>query len=304
MITKVALTTGVVLALLLSFSLFTVAETELAILFRLGEIQRSDYQSGLHFKVPFINNVRKFDRRVLTLDAEPQRYLTVEKKDVIVDSFVKWRISDVQSYYKSTGGDERRTGLLVYQRINDALRSEFGRLTVKEVVSGERGAIMGRVTASASEQGRELGIAIVDVRIKRIDLPAEVSSAVYNRMRAERERVARELRSQGSEAGERIRADADRERTQILAEAYRDAEKLRGEGDAKATAIYADAYGKDKDFYAFYGSLKAYTKSIRSKDDILILEPDSEFFKFLKNPGFGFGSARGNAAYQASDRLE
>jgi modulator of FtsH protease HflC len=286
-----------IVAITLYSSAFTVGETETAILFRLGEIKRADFEPGLHFKIPVINNVKKFDDRILTLDFEPQRFLTKEKKDVIVDLFLKWRIKDVASYYRATGGDERRAGLLVYQWINDFLRGEFGRLTVKEVVSGERGAIMKRVTAAAQQHSGELGLKVVDVRIKRIDLPTEVSAAVYNRMRAERERTARDLRSRGAEAGERIRADADREQTQILAEAYRVAQKTRGEGDAKATAIYASAYGKDPEFYAFWGSLDAYSQGLKGKDDLLVLEPDSQFFKYFNAPGIeGAEQSNGSVA--------
>ncbi|MGH8644002.1 MAG: protease modulator HflC [Gammaproteobacteria bacterium] len=282
-------------------SLFTVGETETAILFRLGEIKRADFKPGLHFKIPVINNVKKFDDRILSLDFEPQRFLTKEKKDVIVDLFLKWRIMDVASYYRATGGDERRAGLLVYQSINSYLRGEFGRHTVKEVVSGERGAIMSRVTEAAKQQSGELGLNVVDVRIKRIDLPTEVSSAVYNRMRAERERFARDLRSRGAEAGERIRADADRERTQILAGAYRDAQKIRGEGDAKATETYAMAYGKDPEFYAFWGSLGAYREGLQGKEDLLVLEPDSEFFKYFNAPEIRDG-AQPNASVAAGEK--
>ena len=283
-LTKIFVPVLVVVLIIGSMCVFTVKETESAIVFKLGEIKRSDYQPGLHFKFPFINNVKKFDKRVLTLDAEPQRYLTKEKKDVIVDSFVKWRITDVEKYYKSTTGDERRAGLLVYQKVNDNLRGEFGRLTVKEVVSGQRGAIMQRVTKRVDELSKELGLDIVDVRIKRIDLPSEVSASVYRRMRAERERFARDLRSKGAEAGERIRASADRERTEIQADAYRDAEKARGQGDATATKTYAEAYMNDKEFYAFYGSLNAYTESMNSRRDLLVLEPDSEFFRYFNDP--------------------
>jgi len=267
------------------FSLFTVHQIELAILLKLGEIQRSDYKPGLHVKVPVINNVKKFDSRILTLDAEPERFLTSEKKDVIVDSFVMWRITNVDNYYKATGGDERRAGILIYQRINDNLRGEFGKRTVKEVVSDERASMMAIVTKRANEAAEELGVSIKDVRLKRIDLPSEVSNAVYLRMRAERERVARDFRSRGAEAAERIRASADRERTVIIAEAFRDAETLRGEGDAESADIYARAYGQDEEFYSFYRSLNAYTTSFDSKDDILLLKPQGEFFKYLEGPG-------------------
>ncbi len=269
-----------------SFSFFTVKQWELAMMFRLGEIVRTDIKPGLHVMVPFINNVRTFDGRILTLEAEAERYFTVEKKNVIVDSFVKWRITNVADYYRATGGNQRRAGQLLYEKINDALRNEFGRRTIQEVVSGERAQIMIKLNEIANEQAKDLGISIVDVRIKRIDLPTEVSSSVYQRMEAERARVARDFRSRGAEAAERIRADADRQRTVILAEAYRDAEQIRGEGDAKAAEIYARAYGKNAEFYSFYRSLGAYRETFNSKADLLILEPDGQFFKYFNNsPG-------------------
>lgn len=285
----------VLLVLVLGWlSIFTVDEREYAIVFRLGVIEKTDLMPGLHFKLPFINQVRKFERRLLNLDAQPARFLTSEKKDVIVDSFVKWRIADVGAYYRATGGDERRAGMLLQQRINDALRGEFGKRTVKEVVSEVRGNVMNIVSASASSQGKELGVEVVDVRIKRIDLPTEVSSAVYDRMRTERERVARELRSQGAEAAERIRASADRERTILLADAYRESEQIRGEGDGKSAEIYGLAYGKDPDFYAFYRSLGAYRNSFKSSNDVLLLKPDSEFFSYFGDPGSGTNSHKGH----------
>lgn len=277
----------VVLVGLLYLCTFRVYEYEHAILFQLGKIQHSDYEPGLHFKIPFLQNVRTFDRRLQTLDAEPQRFLTGEKKDVIVDSFARWRIEDVVQFYKATDGDPRRGGLLLYQKINDSLRSEFGKRTVKEVVSGERGKIMVIVTDTANERGRDLGMEIVDVRLKRIDLPKEVSSNVYERMRSERARVAREFRARGEKEAIRITADADRQRTIISAEAYRDSEELRGAGDAKAAEIYADAYNRDPEFYDFYRSLNAYKSSFKNKSDVLLLEPDSDFFKYFGNPGGG-----------------
>jgi len=270
--------------LLGSYSVFTVQEWQKAILFRLGEIVRTDFKPGLHFKMPFINNVRLFDGRILTLDARPERFLTKEKKNVLVDSFVKWRIQDVGRFYTSTGGDEARANSRLSQIIKDSLKSEFGQRTIKEVVSGERRDVMDILTAHANDEAQKFGIDVVDMRIKRIDLPAEVSSSVYRRMEAERARVAKELRSQGAEAAERIRADADRQRTIILAEAYREAEKARGQGDAKATGIYADAFKQDPEFYALYRSLRAYRDSFSNKSDILVLEPDSEFFKYFKAP--------------------
>ena len=269
--------------LLLYFSVFIVKEWEKAILFRLGEVVRADYEPGLHFKIPFITNVRKFDSRVLSLDVEPERFLTLEKKNMIVDSYIKWRIDNVTRFYTAVQGDERQAQLRLTQIIKDGMRGEFGNRTVNEVVSGERVQIMNLLKANADEQARTIGIRIVDVRIKRIDLPAEVSESVYRRMRAERERVAKDFRSRGMEAAERIKADADRQRQVLLAEAYRDAETLRGEGDAIATNIYAQAYGADVEFYSLHRSLGAYRSTFQSKDDLLVLEPDSEFFDFFGN---------------------
>jgi len=267
-----------------SMSLFRVYEQERAILFQLGKIQRFDFVPGLYFKIPFVQNVEKFDIRLQTIDAEPQRFLTGEKKDVIVDSFARYRISDIVQYYVSTGGDARRAGILLYQKINDALRSEFGKRTVKEVVSGERGAIMRIVTEVANERGVELGMEVVDVRLKRIDLPAEVSQNVYERMRSERARVAREFRARGEKEAITIKADADRSRTVVAANAYREAETMRGEGDAKATKIYAKAYNRNVEFYDFYRSLSAYRTSFQNGGDVFLLDPDSEFFKYFSNP--------------------
>jgi len=263
---------------------FRVFEQERAVLFQLGEIKRADFTPGLHFLIPVYQNVRKFDGRLQTLDSEPQRFLTGEKKDVIVDSFVRWRIKDVVKFYLSTGGDPRRAGLLVYQKINDALRVEFGKRKVQEVVAGQRGAILDIVNAKAAERGQELGIEVVDVRVKRIDLPAEVSNAVYERMRAERARVARELRARGEKEAIRIRADTDRQATVIAAEAYRDGESLRGEGDAKASQISAAAYSRDPGFYEFYRSLGVYRDSFKDKTDVLVLAPDSALFKYFRDP--------------------
>ena len=243
---------------------------------------RTDYKPGLHFKLPVVNNVKKFDARIQTLDAEPERYLTAEKKNVIVDSFVKWRIDDVAAYYTSMGGDRLRANLRLSQIIKDGLRSEFGKRTIRDVVSGEREEIMKILSVNTARQARQFGIQVVDVRIKRIDLPQEISVSVYRRMEAERARVAKDLRSKGAEAAERIRADADRQRTIIIADAFREAEQLRGEGDAKAADIYARAYTKDAEFYSFYRSLSAYRATFNSESDILVLEPDSEFFKYFK----------------------
>lgn len=273
-----------ILALLAWASLFRVFEQERVIVFQLGEIKRADDAPGLHFLIPVLQNVMKFDGRLQTLDAEASRFLTGEKKDVIVDSFVRWKIRDVVKFYLATGGDQRRAGILVYQKINDALRVEFGKRKVQEVVAGERGEIMAIVKEKADARGEELGLEIVDVRIKRIDLPTEVSSAVYERMRAERARVARELRARGEKEATRIRADSDRQATVIAAEAYRDAETLRGEGDGRASHIYAQAYNRDVEFYEFYRSLLAYRSSFHGKDDVLLLKPDSDFFKYFIDP--------------------
>jgi len=277
---------GIVLVVVLvigSFSVFTVDEREKAIMFRLGEIVRTDFEPGLHFKMPLVNNVRKFDARILTMDAPPERYLTSEKKNVIVDSFVKWRIQDVAKYYTTMGGDETRANMRLAQIIKDGMRGEFGKRTIQEAVSAERSQIMEVLLAQAKRQAAPFGIEIVDVRIKRIDLPPEVSTSVYRRMEAERARVAAEFRSRGAEAAERIRADADRQREIILAEAYRDAQTIKGEGDAKAAAIYAGAFGKDPEFYSLYKSLSAYRRVFDSKDDILVLEPESDFFRYFKS---------------------
>lgn len=263
---------------------FRVFEQERAVLFQLGEIKRADYEPGLHFLIPVYQNVRKFDGRLQTLDSEPQRFLTGEKKDVIVDSFVRWRVKDPVKFYLSAGGDPRRAGMLVYQKINDALRVEFGKRKVQEVVAGQRGAILGIVNAKAAERGEELGIEVVDVRVKRIDLPAEVSNAVYERMRAERARVARELRARGEKEAIRIRAETDRRATVIAAEAYRDGETERGDGDAKASQVYARAYSRDASFYEFYRSLAVYRDSFKNKDDVLLLAPDSALFKYFRDP--------------------
>jgi len=272
-----------VLALVIWASVFTVDERQKAILFKFGEILAADYEPGLHFKMPVINNVKKFDKRILTIDQQPERFLTAEKKDLIVDSFVKWRIADVVQYYKTTQGDENRAGQLLYQNINNGLRDEFGKRTVQEVIAGDRTEIMKIMTAEATDKAKTLGIEVIDVRIKKIDLPARVSDSVYRRMRAERERVARDFRSKGAEAAERIRADADRQRSVILAEAYRDSEVVRGEGDAKATDIYAEAFSKDEDFFRFNRSINAYKSNFSTADDIILLEPDSEFFRYFND---------------------
>ena len=271
------------LAVVTYFSVFRVQEYEQAIVFQFKEIQRSDYEPGLHFMIPIVNRAQKFETRLLNLDQEPQRFLTVEKKDVIVDYYAKWIISDVERFYIATrGGDVQYATGLLGQRINRALRDEFGKRTVQEVVAGERGEILDVVQTTTEQLRDELGITVADVRTKRIDLPEEVSNSVYARMRAERTRVAKDFRARGGEAAERIRANADREREIILANAYKDAETVRGEGDARATDIYARSFGKNEEFYALYRSLNAYRTSF-SSNDILVLEPDSDFFKYFND---------------------
>ena len=275
----------VVLALVVlitgAFSMYQVAEWERAILFRLGEIVKAEIQPGLHFKFPFINNVRKFDGRILTLDVEPERFLTVEKKNVIVDSFVMWRIDDAKRFYTAVLGDERNARQRMEQIIKDGMRGQFSRRTVNQVVSEERDTITKDLTIAASEQAHQIGIEIVDVRVKRVDLPSEVSDSVYRRMQAERSRVAKEFRSQGAELAEKIRADADRKRQVIIAEAYREAEQTRGQGDARAAAIYAQAFNQDKDFFSFFRSLRAYQESFDGSNDLMLLAPEGEFFQYF-----------------------
>jgi membrane protease subunit HflC len=278
---------AVVLALIVlaSMSLFTVDQRERAIVFRLGEITEVIEQPGLHVKWPLIQNVRFFDRRILTLDTpDAERFITSEKKNVLVDSFLMWRINDVRQYYISVRGDEILAQTRLQQRVNAALREEFGKRTVHDVVSGERDTIMKVVRDKVDEDAKEIGVAIVDVRLKRVELPQDVSESVYRRMAAERQAVAAELRSQGFSEAERIRAEADREREVIVAEAYRDAQRTKGEGDARATAVYARAFGENPEFYAFYRSLEAYRSSFRSRSDVLVLEPSSDFFRYLRSP--------------------
>ncbi len=275
---------SLIAVIIISQSIFVVSEIERAVKLRFGEIVQFDLEPGLHFKWPIVNSVRYFDSRILTLDAQPQRYLTSEKKALMVDSFIKWRIKDVAKYFTTTGGDEERAKRLLSQRVDTGLRNEFGTRTVKEVVSGERDQLMNSLTSMLDGIAQEeLGVEVIDLRVKRIDLPLEVSESVYNRMRTERERLARELRAQGNEVAEKIRATADKDKTIILADAYREAEETRGNGDAKATATYAEAYSKDPEFYDFTRSLKAYQATFQSKGDILLIDPDSDFFKYLDN---------------------
>jgi len=272
----------------LGTSIFTVDQRQYSIVFQLGEVREVIAEPGLYFKWPLIQNVRYFDKRILTLDsAEPERFITSEKKNVLVDSFVKWRIIDPQLYYVSVAGDEARAKTRLSQTVNAGLREEFGKRTVHDVVSGERDKIMEQMRQKADLDARKIGVQIVDVRVKRVDLPSEVSESVYRRMEAERKRVANELRSEGSAEAEKIRADADRQREVIVAEAYRDAQKVKGDGDAKAAAIYAQAFNQNPEFYAFYRSLEAYRNSFKSKSDVIVVEPSSDFFKYMKSIGHG-----------------
>jgi len=261
-------------------SVFSVSQTEKAIKFRLGEIVKNDYAPGLHFKLPFINNIKKFDARIQTMDAKPERFLTAEKKNVIVDSFVKLRIANVSTFYTTVAGDIDQANLRLDQIIKDAFRSEFSKRNIKQLISTDRSAIREILTNNSKAAAADLGMEIVDVQVMRIDLPPEVSSSVFRRMEAERERVAREFRSQGAEAAERIRADADRQRVVTLANAFRDAEKLRGEGDATSAEIYAKAYGADTEFFTFYRSLNAYKKTF-SSSSMMVIDPASDFFQYF-----------------------
>ena len=269
-----------------AMSVFTVDQRQYALVFQLGEVKRVITEPGLHFKLPLVQNIRFFDNRILTLEsADPERFITSEKKNVLVDSFIKWRIVDPKLYDMSVGGDEMRARTRLSQTVNAGLREEFGKRLVHDVISGERDKIMDRMREKADIDARRIGVKIVDVRLKRVELPDEVSGAVYSRMEAERKRVANELRSEGAAEAEKIRADADRQREIIVAEAYRDAQKVKGEGDAKAAALYAEAFSKSPEFYAFYRSLEAYRNSFASKSDVLVVEPNSDFFKYLKNQG-------------------
>ena len=283
---------GVVLAgvllfiILISASAFTVDQREYALVKRLGEVVAIEKTPGLYFKMPFVDNVVYFDNRILTLNwEEPDRFITSEKKNVLVDSFVKWRIIDPQKYYVSVKGDEVQAERRLSQTVNDGLRAEFGKRTIHDVVSGERGQIMEILRQRADRDSRQIGIQVLDVRIKRVDLPENVSNSVYDRMEAERKGVANQLRSEGSAAAEKIRADADRQREVIVAEAFKEAQRIKGEGDAKAAGIYSATYGKSPEFYAFYRSLEAYRNSFKSKSDVMVLEPSSDFLKYMRNSG-------------------
>lgn len=270
---------------IVSNSLYVVNERERAVLLKFGEVVSTDIQPGLHFKIPVVNDVRRFESRLITLDSSPQRYLTAEKKALIVDSFVKWQVADAGKYYTATGGDEFSANSLLASRVDNGLRNKFGERTVFEVVSGERDALMAEITKELDDIAlNELGIHVLDVRVKGIDLPPEVSNAVYSRMSTEREREARDHRSRGRELAEGIEADADRQNTVIEANAYREAERIRGEGDAIAAEIYANAFNQDPEFYSFHRSIQAYKSSFAGKDDLLVIDPESDFFRYLKNP--------------------
>jgi membrane protease subunit HflC len=288
--TSVAATLIVLVVLLIigSMSLFVVDQRQKAIVFRLGEVVSIKSEPGLYWKLPVVEDVRYFDVRIHTVDAdEPERFLTSEKKNVLVDSFVKWRISDVKQYYVSVGGDERRARDRLTKTVNDSLRAEFGKRTVHQVISGERDEIIELMREKVDEDATKIGVKVLDVRLKRVDLTKEISDAVYRRMEAERKRVANELRSTGFADAEKIRADADRDREIIVAKAYGDAQKVKGDGDAQAAALYANSFKRDPEFYAYYRSLEAYRESFRSKSDLLILEPGSDFFKYMKTPRAG-----------------
>lgn len=275
----------VAIFILVSMSVFVVDQRQTAIVFQLGEVVSVKSEPGLHFKVPLMQNVRYFDSRILTLDSvEPERFITAEKKNVLVDSFVKWRIVDVKQYYVSVGGDEARAKTRLMQTVNSSMREEFGKRTIHEVVSGERDKIMEVLRTKTDSDARKIGVEVLDVRLKRVDFPLEISESVYRRMDAERKRVANELRASGAAEGEKIKADADKQRDVIVAEAYRDAQKTKGEGDARAAAIYAEAFKRNPEFYSFYRSLDAYRQTFRNKSDVMVLDPSSDFFKYLKKP--------------------
>jgi len=282
---------GLLVTLLLiigSNSIYVIRETERGVLLKFGEVVNPNLMPGLHVKVPFVNNVRVFDGRILTVDSNPERFFTQEKKALIVDSYAKFRVKDTAKFYTATNGEEARAAGLLAQRINDGLRNEVAARTVQEVVSGERDELMEAITERLSQvANQELGVEVIDVRVKKIDLPPDVSNSVYRRMNAEREKEARELRSQGQELAEGIRAAADREVTVLEANAFRDAEIIRGDGDALATQVYSEAYNRDPEFYSFVRSLRAYQETFSGGGDIMLVEPDSQFFQYLRNPNAG-----------------
>lgn len=282
------LVAAVVGLLALSMSVYTVDQRKAAIKFQLGEVVSMHTDPGLYFMVPLLQNVRLYDTRIQTYDSkDAERFLTSENKNVLVDSFVKWRVIDVRQYYVSVRGDPTAAEARISQTVNDALRAEFAKRTVHDVVSGEREKIMETVADKVDKDVKGIGVEVVDVRLKRVDLVPEISSDVFRRMESERKRVANELRSTGTAEGEKIKAEADRAKQVIVAEAYRDAQRVKGEGDAQAARIYAEAFGKNPEFYSFYRSLEAYRAALRNKSDVMVLEPSSDFFKYLKSPGRG-----------------
>jgi len=266
---------------LLNISVFTVSETQKAIKFRFGEIVTVNYEPGLYFKIPFINSVKHFESRILTLESSPEKFLTSEKKNVSVDSFTKWRIKDISKYYKTVSGDPQQANIRLDQIVKDAMRGEFSKRTIRELVSSERGQIRDILISAANPVADEMGIEIIDIRVMRVDLPSEVSSSVYRRMEAERARVARDFRSRGAEMAERIRADADRQREIILGEAYRDAELKRGEGDAIASDTYEKAYARNSEFFTFYRSLNSYRRAFSDTGSSIVIDSTSDFFKYF-----------------------
>ena len=290
--TAVTVIVLVVVALVLAMSAYTIDQRKAAIKFQLGEVVAVQTAPGLYFLVPMVQNVRLFDTRIQTLEArDPERFLTKENRNVLVDSFVKWRVTDVRQYYVSVHGDSLTAEARLSQTVNDALRAEFAQRTVHDVVSGERDKIMETVTHKVDRDARNIGVEVVDVRLKRVDFVPEISSDVFRRMESERKRAANQLRATGQAEGEKIKADADRQRQVIVAEAYSQAQKVKGAGDAEAARIYADAFQRDREFFSFYRSMEAYRQSLRSKSDVLLLDPSSDFFKYLKNPGGGSGKA-------------
>ena len=281
-----SLVAAVVVLILASMSIFIVDQRQTAIVFQLGEVMRIETTPGIKLKMPLVQNVRFFDSRFLTLDSDdPERFITAEKKNVLVDSFIKWRIVDVKQYYISVTGDEARAQTRLTQTVNSTLREEFGKRTIHEVVSGQREELMRVVREKADIDARKIGVEVQDVRLKRVDFPNTISDSIYSRMEAERKRVANELRATGNAESEKIRADADRQREVILAQAYRDAQKIKGEGDAKATALYGGAFGRNPEFYSFYRSLDVYKQGFKNKSDIMVLDAGSPFFKYLKGSG-------------------
>ena len=273
-----------VIGAVLAMSTFIVHEREIAIKFKLGEIVEADYEPGIYFQIPIINNVQKFDSRILTMDTPSERFLTAEKKNVIVNSFAKWRIVDPKTFYTATAGDERQAIARMASIINNELKGQIASKNMREVISGERAEIMQVVTDNAGVKIRDLGIELIDVRVKKVELPENVSNNVYRRMATERQTVAKEFRSRGEEQAKQIRANADRQREEILAEAYRKSEEIRGLGDALSAKTYADSYNQDKEFYSFYRSMLAYEASFGNNQDMILMGPDSDFFKYLRNP--------------------